>query len=69
MAELQHEYRRNAYSSPGEERKANKQRFPTTERVGTGVLAVYPGRRHAGRKPRNMGRSGGLELFLPPGYH
>jgi len=27
------------------------------------------GSRHAGHNPRNMGRSGGLELFLPPGYH
>ena len=69
MAELQHEYRRNIYSSPGEERKANKQRFPTTERAGTDVLAVYHGKQHAGRKPRNMGRSGGLELFLLPGCH
>ncbi|MCX5875138.1 MAG: hypothetical protein NT087_02315 [Deltaproteobacteria bacterium] len=69
MAELQHGCRRNAYSSPGEERKANKQQFPTAEHAGTGVLAVYPGKRHAGRKSRNMERSGGLELFLPPGCH
>jgi hypothetical protein len=69
MAALQHEYRRNAYSSPDEEHKANEQQSPTAERAGTDVLAVYPGKQHAGRKPRNMGRSGGLELFLPPGYH
>jgi len=55
MAELQHGYRSNAYISPGEERKANKQRFPTAERAGTDVLAVYPDRLQAGHKPRNVG--------------